>query len=197
MRARYGPLVAVGALALFATACGGGLNAPSTPSSATPSPSPTASTPTPTSQTAATPTSSGASGTPTTSPVPGRVTTGIATLTATGGVQTTQSMPLTKPAVYAPPPGTFVLNWTSGAATFAMTGLTFVGSRPSSTSLQVSLSIHSSAGTYTFVSRDGSCQITVTTAEPNDLVGSYSCPNVRDTTGTVTVTAQGTFTATG
>ena len=197
MRARYGPLVAVGALALFATACGGGLNAPSTPSSATPSPSPTASTPTPTSQTAATPTSSGASGTPTTSPVPGRVTTGIATLTATGGVQTTQSMPLTSPAVYAPQPGSFVLNWSSSAASFAMTGVTFVGTRPSSTVLQVFLSIHASSGTYTFQSIDGSCQVTITTADATNLVGSYRCSNVKDSTGTVTVTAQGTFNATG
>jgi hypothetical protein len=186
-------VVAVGALALLASACGGGLNVPTSPSSATP----TASTPSPAPPTGATPTASGATGTPTASPVPGRVTTGIATLTASGGVQTTQSMPLTTPAVYAPPPGTFVLNWTSAAAGFAMTGLTFVGSRPSSTSLQVSLSIHASSGTFAFVSRDGSCQITITTADPTDLAGSYSCPNVTDTTGTVTVTAQGTFNATG
>jgi len=78
-----------------------------------------------------------------------------------------------------------------------MTGLTFVGSRPSSTSLQLSLSIHASSGTFAFVSRDGSCQITITTADHTDLAGSYNCPNVTDTTGTVTVTAQGTFNATG
>lgn len=186
---------AVGAVGLLSAACGGGLNAPASPTlSITPSPASSVSP-----STVATPTVSGVTGTPTatTSPVAGSITTGIATLTATGDAQTTQSMPLTNPAVYAPPPGTFVLNWSSGAAGFAMTGPSFVGSRPSSTSLQVSLSIHTSSGTFTFASTDGSCQITVTTADPTDFAGSFSCPSVTDVGGTVTVSAQGTFTATG
>jgi hypothetical protein len=185
-----------GSVTLLATACGGSL----TPGSPSPSISVSPSPASPTSATGGTGTTINGSGSPipTTSPgITGSVTTGIATLMASGGVQTNQNMPLTSPAVYAPQPGTFVLNWASGAASFAMTGVTFVGTRPSSTVLQVFLSIHSSSGTFTFGSTDGSCQITVATANATNFVGSYSCPSVTDATGKVTVAVQGTFSATG
>jgi hypothetical protein len=136
---------------------------------------------------------------PTTSPgVTGSVTQGAATLTVTGGLQTTQpGLLLSSPAIYAPPPGGFALNWTSGAAGVAMSGTSFVGTDPTSVSLHLTLSVHASSGTRTFSSTGGECEVTVSQADANAFLGSFSCARLSDAAGGTTVTAQGTFAATG
>ncbi|MGZ4126442.1 MAG: hypothetical protein ACXVQU_12910 [Actinomycetota bacterium] len=136
---------------------------------------------------------------PTTSPgVTGSVTHGAATLSVSGALQTTQpALLLSSPAIYAPAPGGFALNWTSGAAGFAMSGTSFVGTDPTSVSLHLTLSVHASSGTRTFSSTDGQCQVTVSQADAHTFIGAFSCAGLSDTTGSSTVTAQGTFAATG
>jgi hypothetical protein len=180
--------------AMLASACGGGGNTATSPSSSPPPASPT-------SATGGTGTTiDGGSGSPfpTTSPgITGSVTSGVATVTVTGAVQTTQSLPLATPAVYAPPPGAFALSWSSAAAGVSMGGASFVGTQPTSTDLQLTLFVHASSGTFTFVSTDGSCEVTVTASDPTTFSGSFTCGSVSDATGAATVAAQGSFTATG
>lgn len=162
--------------------------------------SPTASS-SPTSVTGGTGTTINGSGSPipTTSPgVTGSVTQGAATLTVTGGLETTQpGLLLASPAVYAPPPGGFALNWSSGAAGFAMSGTSFVGAHPTSVALHLTFFVHASSGTRTFSSNAGECQVTVSQADANAFIGAFSCASLSDASGGSPVTAQGTFAATG
>jgi hypothetical protein len=142
----------------------------------------------------------GGSGTPipSTSPgITGSLTVGTATLTVTGDAQTTQNLALVSPAIYAPPPGVFALGWTTGAATMAMSGNTFIGTQPTATNLQLTFSVHASSGTLSFSSADGSCQITVTQADPTAFAGTLNCASIQDVNAAATVTVQGSFTATG
>ncbi len=136
---------------------------------------------------------------PTTSPgITGSVTSGNATLAVSGALQTTQpTLPLSSPAVYAPPPGAFALSWAAAAAGFALGGTSFVGTHPTSAGLRLTFFVHSASGTASFSSADGGCQVTVTQAQATAFVGTFSCPGIADVNGTLVVDAQGSFTATG
>ena len=135
---------------------------------------------------------------PTTSPgATGSVTQGNASLTVSGGLQTSQpTLPLASPVVYAPAPGSFTLAWSTAGAGFALGGPTFVGTQVTSASLRLSFSIRSASGTASFSSTDGGCDVTVTTAETDSFSGTFSCLGVTDTSGATTVDATGTFNAT-
>ncbi len=136
---------------------------------------------------------------PTTSPgITGSVTTGNATIAVSGALQTTQpTLPLSSPAVYAPPPGAFALNWSAAAAGFALGGTSFVGTHPTSADLRLTFFVHSASGTASFSSTDGGCQVTVAQAEASAFVGTFSCVGIADANGTLVVDAQGSFAATG
>jgi hypothetical protein len=136
---------------------------------------------------------------PTTSPgITGSVTSGNATLAVSGALQTTQpTLPLSSPAVYAPPPGAFALSWAAAAAGFALGGSSSVGTHPTSADLRLTFFVHSASGTASFSSTDGGCQVTVTQAEATAFAGTFSCAGIADVNGTVVVDAQGSFTATG
>jgi hypothetical protein len=136
---------------------------------------------------------------PTTSPgITGSVTTGNAIMAVSGALQTTQpTLPLSSPAVYAPPPGAFALSWAAGAAGFALGGTSFVGTHPTSGDLRLTFFVHSASGTATFSSTDGGCQVTVAQAEATAFVGTFSCTGVADVNGALVVDAQGSFAATG
>lgn len=132
---------------------------------------------------------------PTTSPgITGSVSVGNATMAVSGGMQTTQNaLPLASPAVYAPPPGTFTLAWETTAAGFALGGTTFIGTRPTSSTLRLTFFIETASGTSSFASDDGRCDVTVTTAELSAFQGTFSCAGIPDEDGTVVVNTQGTF----
>ena len=136
---------------------------------------------------------------PTTSPgITGSVTTGNATITVSGALQTTQpTLPLSSPAIYAPPPGAFALSWAAAAAGFALGGTSFVGTHPTSADLRLTFFVHSASGTASFSSTDGGCQVTVAQAEATAFVGTFSCAGITDVNGTLVVDAQGSFAATG
>ena len=136
---------------------------------------------------------------PTTSPgITGSVTTGNATLAVSGSLQTTQpTLPLSSPAIYAPPPRAFALSWAGAAAGFALGGTSFVGTRPTSADLRLTFFVHFASGTASFSSTDGRCHVTVAQAEATAFVGTFSCTSVADANGTLVVDAQGSFAATG
>lgn len=134
---------------------------------------------------------------PTTSPgITGSVNVGNASITVSGGLQTSQpTLPLASPAIYSPPPGTFTLAWTAAAAGFALGGTSFVGTRTTSAALRLTFFVHSASGTASFVSDDGGCDVTVTTAEATAFDGTFSCIGVTDVNGTLVVDAKGAFSA--
>jgi hypothetical protein len=145
----------------------------------------------------ASPTDGGGVPTPTTTPATGSLTQGTASRVVTGGLQTSQpAIPLTSPAIYAPPPRSFALNWASAGAGFALAGATFVGSRPTSDVMRLSFFVHASSGTDRFTSIDGGCSVTV--VEPPDATsfsGTFACGSLADESGTITVAAHGAFLA--
>jgi hypothetical protein len=200
-------IVTISALVLLA-ACGGGTDLESLgpPPEASPTGNAPPAAPSPTTATGAT--GVGATGTaitgssgslPTTSPgITGSVNTGNASISVSGALQTTQTtLPLVSPAIYAPPPGSMTLAWSTGAAGFALGGSSFVGTRPTSATLRLTFFIHSASGTASFVSDDGGCDVTVTTAAANAFDGTFSCGGVTDVTGAIAVSVQGTFSAAG
>jgi hypothetical protein len=136
---------------------------------------------------------------PTTSPgITGSVNVGNATIAVSGALQTTQpTLPLASPAIYSPPPGAFTLAWSTTAAGIALGGTSFVGTRPTSATLRLTFFVHSVSSTASFVSDDGGCDVTVTAASANAFDGTFSCTAMTDVNGTVTVDAQGTFSASG
>jgi hypothetical protein len=194
-------IVTTSALVLLAACGGGGNNLESL--GPPPEASPTGNVPpaatSPTSATGGTGTTITDSGgpVPTTSPgITGSVNVGNATITVSGGLQTSQpTLPLASPAIYAPPPGTFTLAWSTAAAGFALGGTSFVGTTPTSATLRLTFYVHSASGTASFASDDGGCDVTVTTAAATAFDGTFSCSGVSDASGTVVVNAQGTFSA--
>jgi hypothetical protein len=136
---------------------------------------------------------------PTTSPgITGSVTSGNATIAVSGGLATTQpTLPLSSPAVYAPPPGAFALSWTAAGAGFALGGTSFVGTHATSADLRLTFFVHTASGMASFRSTDGACQVTVTQAEATAFAGTFSCTAVTDGNGAFVVDAQGSFAATG
>lgn len=136
---------------------------------------------------------------PTTSPgITGSVTAGNATIAVSGALQTTQPvLPLSSPAIYAPPPGAFALSWSAAGAGFALGGTSFVGTHPTSADLRLTFFVHSASGTASFSSTDGGCQVTVAQAEAKAFAGTFSCVGIADVNGTLVVDTQGSFAATG
>jgi hypothetical protein len=134
---------------------------------------------------------------PTTSPgITGSVNVGNASITVSGGLQTSQpTLPLASPAIYSPPPGTFTLAWTTPAAGFALGGTSFLGTRATSAALRLTFYVHSASGTASFASDDGGCDVTVTAAEATAFDGTFSCIGITDVNGTIIVDVQGTFSA--
>lgn len=197
-------IVTTSALSLLAACSGGGhgLRSLGPPPEASPTGnvSPAAAT-SPTSATGGTGTTITDSGgsVPTTSPgIIGSVNVGNASITVSGGLQTSQpTLPLASPAIYAPPPGAFTLAWSAAAAGFALGGTSFVGTRPTLAALRLTFYVHSASGTASFASDDGRCNVTVTAAEATAFDGTFSCSGVSDASGTVVVNAQGTFSASG
>ena len=143
----------------------------------------------------------GATGTPlpTSSPgFTGSVDTGSASLAISGAMHISEAaLPLAGPTIYSPPPGQFALGWHTDTAALVLSGRSFVGNHPTSATLRLTFSIPSGAGTASFASEDGRCDVIVTTAEVATFEGTFSCTGITDEDGSIVVNAQGTFSATG
>jgi hypothetical protein len=136
---------------------------------------------------------------PTASPgFTGSVNVGNASLAISGAMHISEvALPLTGPTIYAPPPGPFALGWDTDSAAFALSGTSFIGNHPTSENLRLTFSITSGAGTTSFASEDGGCDVIVTTADPATFEGTFSCTGISDEDGSVVVNAQGAFSAAG
>lgn len=190
-------------VALLAAACGKGTAAPTRPSSVPPSRSPSASTASiPSGVIGAVPSGAiGSGGTiPSTSPgsATGNLSAGSVTFTMTGDVQVHATLSKMVATIYGPPPSGMALVWgssqTNDPTTVGLGGLSFVGTQ--ATSATLTLTFVAGSTLDTFQSSAGECRITIGTAEPTHVAGSFTCTGLEGTGGK-TVNVTGSFDATG
>jgi hypothetical protein len=132
--------------------------------------------------------------------VTGAVTHGQATLTLSGGIGQTTTFPtLGTPAIWSPTPGAMTLSWTGADPTESLSigGPSFAGQQSTSASLTLAFSLKTSNGTKAFRSQAGECTITLNPAAPTQVGGIVFCTNLKSVDTTVTVNAQGSFSAAG
>lgn len=172
------------ALALAATACTTGSGSIRIPASPVPTPS---GSPSP----VVTPPPTGVAGT---------LVRGQASLTLSGDLSQTTSFPtLGAPAIWSPTPGTITLSWTGAdpVESISIGGPSFSGQQSTSPTLTLAFSVRSADGPKTFRSQAGECTVTLNPAVPTQVGGLVFCTNLKSVDGTVTVNAQGSFSAAG
>lgn len=203
MRPKRRAAVVAGLLgAVLAAACSKSPAAPIRPSSAFPSGTPSASTnPIPSGVIGAVPSGAiGSGGTiPSTSPgaATGNLTAGSVTFSMTGDDQVQTTLSSKVASIYGPPPSGMALVWGSGSndpTTVGLGGLSFVGTQATSPTLTLTFVAGNTLDT--FQSSAGECHITIGTAEPTHVAGSFTCTALKGTSGK-TVNVTGSFDATG
>ncbi|MEO8477118.1 MAG: hypothetical protein ABI572_08720 [Actinomycetota bacterium] len=195
------PLASIAVAAvLLAGACGGGLDGALPSISVPPATGPTVSV-------GASPVSGDTGVTispsgplPTSSPgITGSVAQGQATVSASGGVNTTVTFgELSTPAVWSPPPGAIALSWAGpGGQTLSLGGPSFTSQIATDGSHSLAFTLNVGDAPLEFRSSAGECTVTISPALPTQVGGSFLCTNLASTDDTVTVNAQGSFSATG
>lgn len=196
-------LVGLAAIAL-AAACSKGTGTAASPSSAFPSGSPqaTGGNGIPSGVIGGVPTGALGSGgvLPSASPGAGtgNISSGQVTYTVSGDIKDQTTLTLLISAVYSPPPGGMALVWTAGGTsseTVGLGGSSFVGTRPTSSTLILTLAAIGNTSA-SFTSTAGECTVTVDTAGPTNIAGSFACKGLKTTSGAV-VDVSGTFQAGG
>jgi hypothetical protein len=186
MRTRTVSAIFAVGLALIGTACGGGEPAPpASPSPAFPSGSASAS-----------PTASG--GMPTVPPG-GELTEGRLRLEMSGAVRLEEDLTDLVTGIAAPPPGAFALVWSGGGAhttTFGVGGASFVGTKPTTPTLVLTIAAQTDSGFSTWISSGGECRITIRTAESTAIDGRFACEELASSEGEM-IDVSGEFRATG
>jgi hypothetical protein len=134
------------------------------------------------------------------SPSPGpesALASGVAEMTVSGDVSLNVFFAtLDTPAVWAPPPAPMELVWRDdGDQELRLSGTSFVSLSPTSADRVLSFTIDGPNGPLTFTSDDGSCDVTITPALPDNMGGVFTCTLVGDAEGSASVNASGTFTA--
>jgi hypothetical protein len=128
----------------------------------------------------------------------GNMTSGGASVTTAGGINSTVTLTkLNAPALWMPPPGNISLRWTgSGDASLSIAGASFTSREPTSSTLSLSFTVSGSDGApVQFNSSAGQCFVTISAAMPEQMGGIFDCGTLASSDGKVTVSAQGTFTA--
>jgi hypothetical protein len=126
----------------------------------------------------------------------GNISSGQIAFTVSGDIDAQTTLTELISAVYLPPPGGMALVWTAAdAQTVGLGGSSFVGTRPTSPTLILSLvAIGNTSASFT--STGGECTVTVDTAGPTNIAGSFACKGLKTTSGAV-VDVSGTFRAGG
>ena len=127
----------------------------------------------------------------------GNVSQGEASVQVAGDLEAEFSSPLAAPTAYAPPPGGFALRWVKGSEGVGIAGLTFTGTRPTSSALSIVITIDTGAATAFFRSMKDECDVTIDTAKANEIAGSFTCTGLKSADGTATIDASGRFSASG
>jgi len=132
--------------------------------------------------------------------VTGSVTHGQATLSLSGGLTQTATLPtLGAPAIWSPTPGTMTLSWTGAdpAESISVGGPSFSGQQSTSASLTLAFSVKTVKGPVAFRSQAGECTVTLNPTMTTQVGGLFFCTNLKSVDATVTVNAQGSFNAAG
>lgn len=129
---------------------------------------------------------------------PGRLEKGQAAFTVTGDLRASAALSNLVSAAYAPPPGVLAIVWAAGGAdpsNVGLGGLSFTGTRPTSPTLTLTLTVQAKGAIATFVSSAGECSVTIGQASADRLSGAFTCSNLSD--GSTVVDLTGSFNAQG
>ena len=147
---------------------------------------------------AATTSPSGA--TPTASPEgTGSVSQGQASLSLSGGVNSTVTFGrLAAGAAWSPPPGEIALVWRApGEQDLRIDGPSFTSQIATDATHTLSFTVDVDGSPIAFRSAAGECTVTISPALPTQMGGTFLCTDLASADDTVSVNAQGSFSATG
>ena len=130
------------------------------------------------------------------------LTSGSAAVTISGALTISETYPnLGLPAAWVPPPGSFAMTWRGAERELSLGGVSFTAQQPTSPERVLSFTVRGPDGPVTFQSDAGECLVTISPALLDRMGGTFLCTSITGDIGdagdgaTVTVTAQGTFTA--
>jgi len=129
---------------------------------------------------------------------PGKLKSGQAAFMVTGDLRGSKALSTLVTATYAPPPGVMAIVWAAGgadASNVGLGGLSFTGSKPTSATLTLTVTVQVKANIATFISSNGECRVTIGGATANQVSGSFDCSDLSDGSNTVNIT--GSFNAQG
>jgi hypothetical protein len=141
--------------------------------------------------------SAGPSASPT---IIGNMTAGGASVITAGGINSTLTLAkLTAPGLWTPPPGDLSLRWAGAdGASLSLVGPAFTSRQPTTPTLILSFTVPGSAGApVQFSSSAGECFVTISAAMPQQMGGIFDCGTLVSSDGKITLSAQGTFSASG
>ena len=127
----------------------------------------------------------------------GNVSKGEASVQVAGDLEAEFSAPLVAPTAYAPPPGGFALRWMKATQGVGIAGLTFTGTRPTSPALSIVITVDRGGETAFFRTMKNECNVTIDTANANEVSGNFTCTGLKSADGSATVDASGRFSASG
>ena len=129
----------------------------------------------------------------------GKLKTGQAAFTVTGGLKTSAALPNLVSGAYAPPPGVLAIVWAAGgtdASNVGLGGLSFTGTKPTSPTLTLTITVQAKGTIATFISSAGECSVTIGVASADQVSGAFNCPNL-SSDGSFRVNVTGSFSAQG
>lgn len=129
---------------------------------------------------------------------PGKLKTGQAAFSVTGDIKTRAALPNLVSGAYSPPPGVLAIVWAAGganASNVGLGGLSFTGTKPTSPTLTLTVTVQNKGTIATFISSAGECNVTIGVASAKQVSGAFNCSNLTDGSNTVGLT--GSFNAQG
>lgn len=129
----------------------------------------------------------------------GPLQTGSASVSTTGGLALQVGFStLVEPDAWSVPPAPMDVAWQDpGGQTLRISGSSFSSRAATSSDRVLSFTVDGPDGPLEFSSQTGECSITISPALPTTMGGVFTCSGLTDTTGAVTVSAQGSFSASG
>ena len=130
---------------------------------------------------------------------PGKLKSGQAAFTVTGGLRASAALPNLVSGAYAPPPGVLAIVWAAGgadASNVGLGGLSFTGTKPTSPTLTLTITVQAKGTIATFISSAGECTVTIGQASASRVSGAFTCSNL-SSDGSFRVDITGSFSAQG
>src|SRR5262245_7719125 len=123
---------------------------------------------------------------------------GQAAFKVTGGLRGSKTLTTLVTAAYSPPPGVLAIVWAAGggdASNLGLGGQSFTGTKQTSATLILTVTVQINGTIATFVSSTGECRITIGGASATRVSGAFDCTNLSDGSNTANIT--GSFEAQG